>query len=459
MRTVFVTIFEGVEAKNILRTRALDKLLNAGLRIVLLTKSEERTKLYQSEFNFPGMVYEVLPYSRSIGFGLDRFFGRLKFILLRTDTTLLRRRLIFEHEKKYLGYYFGLVLNWILARPFWIRFFRALDYKFVKNDLYAKYFDKYNPELVFVAHLFEEPEIHLLREAKKRGIKTIGLINSWDKLTARCIMRLLPDKALVFNDYNKAEIIKYHLMDEKKVFTVGIPQYDFYYKAPYFSRDEFFKRIGIDPKKKLLVYAPAGSADSEADWVLMDILENMRKEGKFGKDVEILVRFQPNDFLNTKELEKRPHLVFDYPGMRFSSKRGIDWDMNMGDIKHLADTLYYMSMLICYGSSLSVDAAVVGRPIIHLNFEPVSGALPYKSPTRFYQFEHSKKAFFGGGARKVKSREELSLAINEYLADPSLDASLRKKMAEEQCKFLDGRSAERISDFILQEINSKIITS
>jgi len=451
--TIFITAFEGVEAKNILRTPILSTLLkDSNAQIVLLMKSQERADYYKKEFSDIRIIYEVVPYDRSLGKGLDRFFNVLKFILLRTDTIKLKREMAYEITGRRAVYFINSILNFLLAHSYIRKVARFFDFLTVKNTDYISIFEKYNPDLVFMAHLFEGPEVHILREAKKRRIKTIGFVNSWDKITGRCIMRLLPDKAVVFNDIVKSEMMTHNEMDGRDVFVSGLPQYDEHFTSIRSSKDKFFEKIGIDVSKKLLVYASMGKAFSNSDWDMIDLLYKLNNEKRFGEDVAVLVRFQPNDFVDEQELKKRPDLIYNYPGIRFTSKRGADWDMDFGEIKHLSDTLHHMSLLVCYASSMSIDAAVFNKPVVNINFEINPNEKLQKSPTQYYRTEHYKKALDTRGIRLVNSEKELVSWVNQYLEDPSLHKKERVELVKQQCKFIDGKSGERVGKLILGNI-------
>lgn len=451
MRTIFITIFQGLEAKNILRTGILKNLLEIpDLRIVFFTKSEDRARYYKREFNDPRISYEAV--SIPPPQGLDWFLSKLKFTLLKTPTTDLKRRFIFEADHDYLSHYFHSFINWLLARPGVRRAARKLDYWLVKNDVYAPYFEKYKPNLIFLAHLFDEAEVHLLRAAKRRKVKTIGFINSWDKVTARCILRLLPDKLIVFNDIVKQELIKHDEAVPHNIFVAGIPHYDYYFNHQCSPRKEFFRKININPRKQLVVYASAGRAQSEADLEMIALLKRIINGGELGGPVDLLVRFQPNDFIDIKELEGKLKVAYDYPGIRFSGKRGTDWDMNFHDLGHLKDTLYHMAVLVSYTSSMCIDAAIFGKPIININFEIRAQAAPHKLPTRYFKADHYQNVLSTGGVRLVNSQEELINWLKLYLASPSLDKAGRKRLVLEQCRYTDGKAGKRIADFIVSQL-------
>lgn len=448
IKTIFLTIFEGVEAKNLLRTSVVPTLLsNPAVRIVLFTKSLEKVEYYKKEFSDPRLIYEVA--SRQPACGLDAIFAKLKFTLLWTTTTDLKRRLNYGRERNFFRHYGSLFINRFLAWPIVRRIVRWLDFVLVRQDFYAPFFEKYQPDLVFLAHLFDEPEIDLLREAKKQKVKTVGLVNSWDKTTARCIWRLLPDKTIVFNKIVKREMVKYNEISADSIFVSGLPQYDIYWNTEPNSREEFFNAIGISPDKKLVVYAPMGRAFGDCDFEVIDLLRRLLAEGKFGNDVELFVRFQPNDFFDETEIRKRQDLKYDYPGRRFGSKRGVDWDMDEKDIRRLVDTLAHASVFICYASSIVIDAAIFDKPAINIGFEINKDLKLADRPTQHYQSAHYKNVLATGAVRSVKNISELAEWTKKYLADNSLGKELRERLMREQCQFTDGKSGERIGQFLL----------
>ncbi|MEQ1500451.1 MAG: CDP-glycerol glycerophosphotransferase family protein [Parcubacteria group bacterium] len=447
MKTIFITILEGVESKNILRTGVVDRILsnNQSVKVVLFVKNKERAEYYQKEFHHPRISYEVAELYEPNR--LNKFFGMRKFHFLRTETTKLRATIVAEDRGR-LYYHYALTLHWILARKFFVRVFRFLDLTLVTDNYFDKYFEKYKPDLILLADLFEDFETNFLRSAKKYKVFSIGLINSWDRVTARCILRILPDKFVVFNDVIKKEIVDTNYIDDKDIFVSGIPQYDMYFKPPTVTKEEFFKKTNISLDEKLIVYSPLGGKFSDSDWDIMDMLYQMNSENKFGDRVKILVRFPPNDFVKDEDLVKRPHLIYQYPGVRFSNKRNTDWDMTNVELEDLKNTLHYMSLMICYASSISVDSALVDKPVMNINFEVKENVGLSKSPTIFYDMTHYKKVLDTGGIRLVNNKEELMDWVNKYLINQNLDHEGRLKLISTQAQFTDGLSGERLARFV-----------
>lgn len=448
MKTIFIPIFQGVEAKNILRTDIYKELVSRGdIRLVLFIKNKERLSYYNKQFEKDNIVYEVFEgFKVSI---LERIFSFLKFLMLRTETTKMRKKMVLQETNNYLNYWLGTLFNIIFSAKPIRKIVRWLDFVLARDSNFKKYFNKYNPDMVFLAHLFDDVEVSMLREAKKRGVRSTGFINSWDKLTARCNLRLLPDKLIVFNEIVKKEALKYADIKEKDIFISGIPQYDIYVNNKPSNREEFCKSIGLNPSQKIIVFAPIGRFFSDSDWEMIDLLRSLKKESLLSPDVELLIRFQPNDFIEEEELKKRPDLLFEIPGIRFSSKRGVDWDMDFSELQHLLDTLYHSSLLICYASSLSVEAAILDKPVININFEVKEKRLMSESPTFFYKTTHYQKALQSGGIRLVNNKEEFLKWINLYLKEPSRDKGGRERLVKEQCWRLDGQAGKRIAQTII----------
>ncbi len=402
---------------------------------------------HKKEFGDEKIFYEVVP--RRHVHGLDWIFQKLKFTLLKTETTDIRRRMKYETNKNFIAYAARMTANRILARKSVRLLFRFLDYYLIRNSYYDSYFEKYRPAGVVCANLFDESEVDLVRAAKKRNVKTIGFINSWDKVTARSILRILPDHTIVFNDMVKDELMRYDHARAEDIFVGGMPQYDHYVTRPSISREEFFKQLGIHASSKLMVYAPVGNVYGNSDWAVMDFFHRLIEEGKLGDNVEMLVRFPPNDSINEQEIAKRPWVRYDAPGLRFSDVRGGDWDMDDHDLAHLADTLNAMSLLVGYASSIAIDAAFFDKPIISINFEVEKNLTPAQSPTSYQQMVHCQTLRRPGGMRFVQTEAELIEWVKKYFADPSLDREGRKRLVQEQCVYTDGKSGERIAKFIL----------
>lgn len=453
-RTIFITIFQGVEAKNILRTDILKELVSKeDIRIVFFVRTKEKMYFYQKQFGHPRVFYEVVSKIKQ-GFW-QCFFGSLKFKLINTATIDWRRRLAFEVHKSHFRFCAGWLLNRLLAHRFIRKICRSLDMLLVKDSTFSVFFDKYMPAAVVSAHPFDDIEASLLREAKRRKIKTFGLANSWDKITGRCALRVLPDKFIVYNDLVKNDAIEYADLPSRDIFVGGVPHYDQHINQSKPSRSSFLQNIGGDPNKKVIFYAPLAKRFISSRWSMIDHLQTLIEKNII-ENAQLLVRFQPNDFVEMNEVDKRKNIIFDVPGIRFSTHMpigaGIDWDLSAKDIEMLTNGLYHCDILVSYASSLCIDASIFNKPVININFELSAPLSAHRSPTELYKMTHYINALKTGAIRLVNSSEELTAWINRYLKNPAIDEDARAKLVGEQCYLLDGLSGKRTADFILSNI-------
>ena len=453
MKTIFITIFQGVEAKNLLRTNVYRAFIaDPEIELVLFVRTPERKAYYEAEFAHPRVHFEMMHYELC-GFW-DALFGKLKFLLLRTETTDLRRRMKLDGDRNYLSFAVSWLANRVLARPVVRRAVRVLDRLLVRDRAFAPFFEKYRPAAVLLAHLFDDEETALLREATRRRTPTVGFINSWDKMTARCTLRLHPDTLLVFNEIVREEAMRHADVPGARITAVGLPQYDRYVGYHPVARSEFLKNAGFLPEDRVLLYAPMGETFSTADWDIIDLLHAWELSGLLPGRLRSFVRFQPNDTVNDDELGRRPWLRFDRPGKRFSRLRGVDWDMDDAELKHLADTLAHADLLVCYASSISIDAAVFDKPVINIDFELRPHERLARSPTQFYQMSHYRNALRTGGIRLARSKEDLLEAIRTYAENPARDREARQRLVREQCGIMDGNAGERLARAVLRKARS-----
>lgn len=438
-----------MEARNILRTDIYKKLaVTPQIRLVLFVDSQTKKEYYQKEFNGPNIVYEVAEdYTTQ---GLQKLFGAIKFNLINTSTIDVKRKLAFNADKSYAKFFWRYLFNRIFARRFFRRIIRWLDWHLISEDFFSFYFDKYKPDLVFLAHLFGGIEIAMLREAKHRGITTVGLINSWDKITARAMVRLLPDWLMVHNNLIKGDAVKYVDIPEKRIIIVGVPHFDYYFNKKITPAKYFNGKFGLSENKKTILYLPVGRTASDDDWDMLEFFDEIISSGRLNFPCQVIVRFPPNDEVVVKK-DYKNKFIFQTPGKRFSLKRGTDWDMNFADFRSLADTLYYSDVVVGYPSTMMIDAAIFDKPIINVKFERRSHSRNFVLWA--YKVAHYQFVLKTGGVRLAYNENELIKWLNNYLDNPQLDSEGRQKLVYSQCFNIDGQAGGRAADFLIKQLS------
>ena len=107
--------------------------------------------------------------------------------------------------------------------------------------------------------------------------------------------------------------------------------------------------------------------------------------------------------------------------------------------------------MIAYTSSLNIDACAFDKPIVGIAFDGLQQNPYLKSAIRFLDWDHTKKMLFTNWAPFARNKEELIKYINLYLKNPNLNKKERAHFLSLQAWKMDGKSGERIADFLLNK--------
>lgn len=452
IKTIFLPIANRQQARNILRTDVLKTIaMDSSVRIVIFTP-EYRAEQYRKEFAYPNIVVEGIEEPKILS-SLDAFLGRVSLFYINSATgRFLRKQWLWYGRKAPVRYCVSLGLIFLFGSAKFLRsLFRFLDFKLVKDERFASYFETYKPDLVFAPNIFAALDTSFLRHSKRRGIRIVGMINSWDNITlAKYPFRVLPDKLITHNELIKSEAVRYLDMRPENVYVSGIPHFDHYVNSSRGSREAFCARLGIDPKKRILLFAAIGETLNPTEWQVAQQLHAAIKEGKLPDDLLIVMRLHPTERGGIGKLKPDRHLVVDDSKTYVKGQRTFT-EILRGDMEHFADSLYYADVVVTTCSTTTIDAAAFDTPSVNIAYDGLEEKPFYQSVRRFYtkQWVHYQPILKSGGTRVAYSLDELLAAINAYLKDPSLDREGRKRIVDEQCYKLDGKSGERIGKFVV----------
>lgn len=438
-KTIFITSFFGLIARNILATDVLTRLRsNKDLKIVILAP-EEKGEFYRQEFGSDNVIIEgIREYRRPF---LDKLFSTAFLNASDTAARRIHRLIERKRDKRYLSFVYHCVLAKIAKAKPVRHFMRWLDYRITPKFFFAGYFEKYSPDLVFATDLFEPHDIDVMREAKHRGIPAIGMVRSWDNVTSKGLNRIIPDKLIAHTEKIKEEAVAYCDFRPSDVLVVGIPHYDNYTAEKRISREELFRKLQLNPKKKTIFFAPPSDIYSKNDPISEKAINALKE-----MDAQLLLRMYLVGNVQLGKIKAVPNkIAIDVPGSGSDFMRA---DLTSGDA-HLADLLYHSDVVVAFASTLAIDAVVFDKPVVFIGFDGTPGRPYWQSLRRFYDYDHQKSILETGGVRLARTLEELVRLVKVYLDNPRVDEGGRKRIVEERCWKLDGRSSERLADAIL----------
>ena len=457
-KTIIMPIYNGARARSIFNTDIYGELISDDSLKLVIACPSVKVDFYRENFPAGNVVFEAvdLPSEHELG----RVLSRVAFNLLPTSTIRGKHKIYYHRYGNYFKFFILGIANRTLGPlPFIKNFIRFLD-KFVPlNADAAALFEKYHPDLLIAPDIVFPPDRIFMRVASRSDVYTVGMARSWDNLTSKGVVQVMPEKLVVYTNRMVEEAIKIVGMKREDVFMAGPPQFDRYYKKSETTREQFLKGLGISPEKRVVLTAPFFDRYTGSAVVMINGLLDAIKIGKLPKDIQILVRYRPGTPPIAEGLLKKSENLtitvpcevhFDGRG-RLSTTEDFEWRKE--DVDLLMNSLRFSDVVINTVSTLSVDASVYDKPVINVRFDAEPSCPPMHSVMIMLpNHDHYKAIEASGGVKLVGSMDEMILAINAYLKNPALDAEGRERLRQEQIVFTDGKAGHRIADFIKGEL-------
>jgi hypothetical protein len=213
------------------------------------------------------------------------------------------------------------------------------------------------PDLVLVTPLvtFESYQTDYVKAAHRLGIPVIFIPFSWDNLTNKGLMRVQPDRVLVWNDIQQREAIDLHGCAPEHVVITGAARFDdFFARKPSTSRHEFFASFGLDPSRPLVLYLGSSqlTGPNEMEFIRRWVDSFRGAEDEVIRGCGILVR-------------PHPALRASWTSVDMSDidNIAVSLDASRGGDQELFDSLHHAHAAVGLNTSAMLEAAVVGRPV------------------------------------------------------------------------------------------------
>lgn len=473
-KRIAITIPYGMSARNVLRSTAY-RLLHDRADVTLFTPLASDAE-FVSEFARPRTTIALYPSRIPIpyrGFRLlldhaeGYWFTRTHHV--RT-LEILEDALRHEHPWLHRG---RLMVGSVFGRS-WRRVsaLREIQRLFLPTRDALDALRNAHVGVLLLTHPLAIQEFPLAFAARSLGIRTVGLVHSWDNLTAKSGIRtvtsnsagrMLPiafDHMIVWNDIMRRELETLYSYSSNQISIIGVPQFDMYNGFQPEDRRTFCEARGLDPSVPIVTYAAGSRAllrDQEG--VLRDILM-ARRDGAFGPHVQILVRGHPGSGLDAfrRTAANEQGVAFDAPSAAFTAvvaKSG--WSSDTQDARQLANVLAHSAVCVNVASTLALDCAMLDRPIVCVAYDGRETRPYHQSVRKHYDFTHYLPVVESGGARIAYSANELLTSIRDYLEDPKRDAHGRRNIVRSLCAYDDGNSGYRLARELLSMLKGSTL--
>jgi hypothetical protein len=252
-------------------------------------------------------------------------------------------------------------------------------------------------------------DVDYAKAARALGVPTAVSTLSWDNLSTKGVFAVRPDRLFVWNKYQLGDALEIQQMPSDRVVVAGSPFFDKWFDKTggLQTRAAFCRRVGLDPKKKILLYLGSSKniAKDEA-WVVAKILKHMRaSEDPTLRDCQILVRPHPANadvYANTKA---RGLAVYPKDG---ALPETIEQFSDMRNSFHHAD------VAVNINTSGMIDAVLSDLPTFAVRI----GKYDYtQSGSKHFQYLERGEAIY------IRGEKDIAEGIGEVLngADPKAE--------------------------------------
>lgn len=475
MKTVFLAMRYGKPAALLLQSGLAATLASHGLKVVILAPLLEDGSNSCQAFAAENVILE--PFSETVFrdavTGVER--STLGHKLSRQEQALAEFRKGFfaglnssaTLNIRYNEYKQNVRKNWpriILfttgkrlgvlckASPWLARKVRSLlnqlSVSLISENRYRALFRKYKPSLVVTLHdKYDGPDVPVLRRAAKDKVPSIAIIRGWDNLTSRGgELAIRADKLAVWNTVMQDEAVRLHGYKPEDVFISGPLQFDSYFKPDCLSsREEFFRKVGADPSKKLLTYTAWFPEVAACEPQIVEMIDTWIREKKLAYPCQILVRPRgnPSHYKLFERFDGTGNVILDRTPLAFRFPEGAT-----SDALHLANTLRHSDVVLNIASTIAIEACIFDTPLVNIAFDGYEKKKYIDSIAKYYDFSHYASLLEMGGMKVARDQDQLLGCINDYLKDPQLDGAARRRIAEVECRYCDGTASERIANYV-----------
>lgn len=458
-KTLFLSLYNGIRAKNFFHTDIYKELVkDSRVRMVIVVPSS-KAAYYRETFREPNVIFEPLDIVSEPWFG--RLLAEIAFNSLGTITIIFKQKLEYWRYHKLFRFLCKRAINIVLGPITPLRrIIRWLDGFVAIDQEVAALLDRYKPDLVLAPDIVFPLDRIFLRAAKRKGYYVVGLTRSWDNLTSKGVIQILPDKLILHTDRMRKQAVELVGMPAGDIVVTGPPDFDKYFRPFEITKQDFCKKLGIPEGRRLILFAPFYDEYTGSAVIMINALLRAVKEGALPPTVHFIIRYRPaTPEISDDLFEKSDHYTITKPcSLYFKVKNRAqaptkDWEFSPDDAELLFHSIVFSDILINTFSTIAIDAAAVDRPVIGVRFDADPTCPAKHSVLKIADaHDHYRELERTGGVRLAHDMNELIQAINHYLAHPESDREGRARMLKEQIGFTDGLNGKRAADYIREEL-------
>ncbi|HZO61954.1 MAG TPA: hypothetical protein VFB35_03135 [Gaiellaceae bacterium] len=218
------------------------------------------------------------------------------------------------------------------------------------------------PDVVLVTpHLMpSSTDAQYAKSAAAAGVPTGVCIASWDNLSSKQLLRVVPDLLTVWNDVQRREAVSIHDVPDDRVVSTGAQCFDHWFGWPPRPRAEFCARVGLDPSKPYVLYVGGSlfpSTMTEAEYCVGWIRAVRASDEPALRDAGILIRPHPHRTAEWREIDFGvfEDVVVWPPNVVMPTEQDTRADY--------FDSIYHSAVVFGINTSAMIEAGIIGKAV------------------------------------------------------------------------------------------------
>jgi hypothetical protein len=218
------------------------------------------------------------------------------------------------------------------------------------------------PDVVLATPVVEfgSNQVEYVKSARKLGIPSAVAVASWDNLTGKGLIRVVPDRVFVWNEIQAREAREMHGVPGDRIVATGAQKFDEWFaRSPATTREAFAAKVGLDPKRPYVLYVCSSPfiAPDEVGFVRR-WLRRLRGDARGElRELGILVRPHPQNADQWRGVDLRDGNAAIWP------PGGAQPDAGEARADFF-DSLAHSAAVVGINTSALLEAAILGKNVL-----------------------------------------------------------------------------------------------
>lgn len=304
------------------------------------------------------------------------------------------------------------------------------------------------PDVILVSPLVTLGEsarrqTEIVKAARRLRVPVVVGAASWDHLTSKGLVRIVPDALAVWNESQVAEAVRLHRIPSRRVIVTGAQSLDHWFEPSNpDSTSRFRERLGIDADRRVILFVGSSRnmapGDSEPNFVRRWLDAVRSSSSPSVRNAFVIVRPHPTNTSPWQQVALASANATVHP----AEYSGIP--LTDAEVETFRQSMLASHVVVGINTTAMIEAAILGRPVLTIRDREFS-----HSQEQTLHFAHLR-ADAGGCALVASDLQAHLQQLDQVLRDPSgcLDASSRFVRSFVRPHGLSGRAADVLCDAI-----------